>query len=34
MLCTWAESLEMVRRGDIRDAKTIVALLYWLAFHG
>jgi ADP-ribose pyrophosphatase len=32
MLCTWSEALEMVRRGEIRDAKTIVALLYCQAF--
>jgi len=29
MLCTWDESLEMVRRGEIRDAKTLVGLLYY-----
>ena len=29
MLCTWEESLEMVRRGEIRDAKTLVGLLYY-----
>jgi ADP-ribose pyrophosphatase len=29
MLCTWAESLDMMRRGDIRDAKTLVGLLYY-----
>jgi ADP-ribose pyrophosphatase len=29
MLCTWDESLDMVRRGEIRDAKTLVGLLYY-----
>lgn len=29
MLCTWEEAMEMVRRGDIRDAKTLVGLLYY-----
>jgi ADP-ribose pyrophosphatase len=28
----WAEALEMVRRGEIRDAKTIATLLYWERF--
>ena len=28
MLLDWDEALEMVRRGDIRDAKTVVGLLY------
>ena len=31
MLCTWEESLEMVRRGEIHDAKTLVGLLYYRA---
>jgi ADP-ribose pyrophosphatase len=31
-LCTWEEALNMVRRGDIRDAKTIVGLLYYMQF--
>ena len=31
MLCTWQESLEMVCRGEIRDAKTLVGLLYYRA---
>ena len=31
-LCSWQEALEMVRRGDIRDAKTLVSLLYYHAF--
>ena len=31
MLCTWDESLDMVRRGEIRDAKTLVGLLYYRA---
>jgi ADP-ribose pyrophosphatase len=30
--CTWDESLAMVRRGDIRDAKTLVGLLYYERF--
>jgi ADP-ribose pyrophosphatase len=32
MLCTWDEAMTMVRRGDIHDAKTIAALLYYQAF--
>jgi ADP-ribose pyrophosphatase len=32
LLCTWDEALEMSRRGEIRDAKTLVALLYYRAF--
>ena len=32
LLCTWDESLEMVRRGEIRDAKTLVGLLYYRQF--
>lgn len=32
MLCTWPEALDMVRRGEIHDAKTIAALLYWHVF--
>ncbi|MFZ1934427.1 MAG: NUDIX hydrolase [Thermoguttaceae bacterium] len=31
MLCTWQESLDMVRRGEIHDAKTLVGLLYYRA---
>jgi ADP-ribose pyrophosphatase len=31
MLCTWSESLAMVQRGEIRDAKTLVGLLYYRA---
>jgi len=34
LLCTWSEAIEMARRGDIRDAKTLVALLYYRAFCG
>ena len=30
--CTWDESLAMVRRGEIRDAKTLVGLLYYERF--
>ena len=29
---TWAEALEMARRGEIADAKTLVGLLYYDAF--
>jgi ADP-ribose pyrophosphatase len=32
LLCTWDEALEMARRGDIRDSKTLVGLLYYRAF--
>ncbi len=32
LICTWDEALEMVRRGEIRDAKTIVGLLYYRMF--
>ena len=32
MLCTWDESLDMVRRGEIHDAKTLVGLLYYRTF--
>lgn len=32
LLCSWKESLEMVRRGDIRDAKTLVGLMYYEMF--
>jgi len=32
LLCTWDEALEMARRGEIRDAKTLVALLYYRQF--
>ena len=28
----WPKALEMVRRGEIEDAKTIVALLFWQEF--
>ncbi len=30
--CTWKKALEMARRGEISDAKTLVALLYYSAF--
>ena len=33
LLCTWDEALKMARRGEIRDAKTLVALLYYRQFH-
>lgn len=29
LLCTWNEALEMVRRGEIHDAKTLVGLMYY-----
>jgi len=32
LLCTWDEAMDMVRRGDIRDAKTLAALLYYHTF--
>jgi ADP-ribose pyrophosphatase len=32
LICSWDESLEMVRRGDIRDAKTLVGLMYYEMF--
>jgi ADP-ribose pyrophosphatase len=32
LLCTWDEAMEMMRRGEIHDAKTLVALLYYRAF--
>jgi ADP-ribose pyrophosphatase len=32
LLCTWEESLQMVQRGEIDDAKTLVALLYYRMF--
>ena len=32
LLCTWDEAMEMVRRADIRDAKTLVGLLYYRTF--
>jgi ADP-ribose pyrophosphatase len=32
LLCTWEEALEMVKRGEIRDAKTLVGLLYYRTF--
>ncbi len=34
LLCTWDEAMEMVRRGNIRDAKTLVGLLYCRTFKG
>jgi ADP-ribose pyrophosphatase len=34
LLCTSDEAMEMVRRGEIRDAKTLTGLLYWRAFRG
>ena len=30
--CTWEEALAMSRQGEIRDAKTLVALLYYHTF--
>ena len=32
MLCTFEEALEMARRGDIHDSKTLVGLLYYQTF--
>jgi ADP-ribose pyrophosphatase len=32
LLCTWDEALQMARRGDIRDAKSLVGLLYYRTF--
>jgi len=32
LLCTWAEALELARQGEIRDAKTLVGLLYYRMF--
>jgi ADP-ribose pyrophosphatase len=32
LLCTWEEALDMARRGDIRDAKTLVGLMYYRMF--
>jgi ADP-ribose pyrophosphatase len=32
LLCTWDDALEMVRRGEICDAKTLVGLLYYRTF--
>jgi ADP-ribose pyrophosphatase len=32
LVCTWEESLEMIQRGDIRDAKTLVGLMYYRMF--
>ncbi len=34
LLCTWDEAMEMIRRGEIRDAKTLTGLLYWRTFRG
>ena len=28
-VCTWEESLEMIHRGEIQDAKTLIGLLYF-----
>jgi ADP-ribose pyrophosphatase len=30
--CAWQKAMEMARRGDIRDAKTLVGLLYYDRF--
>lgn len=32
LLCTWDEAMDMVQRGEIHDAKTLVALLYYRTF--
>ena len=34
LLCTWSEALDMVRDGRIRDAKSMLGLLYYQAFAG
>ena len=31
LLCTWEEAMEMIRRGEIRDSKTLVGLLFYKA---
>jgi len=33
LLCTWEEAMEMIRRGEIRDSKTLVGLLFYKANH-
>jgi ADP-ribose pyrophosphatase len=33
LLCTWDEAMAMIRRGEIQDAKTLVALLHFRAFN-
>jgi ADP-ribose pyrophosphatase len=32
LLCTWDEALRMARQGEIRDAKSLVGLLYFRTF--
>jgi ADP-ribose pyrophosphatase len=32
LLCTWDEALQMVRRAEIRDSKTLAGLLYYHTF--
>jgi len=32
LVCTWEEALEMVRRGEIHDAKTLVGLMHYRMF--
>ena len=32
LLCTWDEALRMARQGEIRDAKSLVGLLYYQMF--
>jgi ADP-ribose pyrophosphatase len=32
LLCSWEEALAMARRGEIRDSKTLVGLLYYHTF--
>jgi ADP-ribose pyrophosphatase len=34
LVVAWEEAMEMVRRGAIQDAKTLVGLLYYHAFSG
>lgn len=33
LLLTWGEIREMIRSGEIQDAKTLVALLHYMNFH-
>jgi ADP-ribose pyrophosphatase len=34
LLCSWEEALEMVARGEIHDAKTLVGLMHYRMFRG
>ena len=31
LLCSWEEAMELIRRGEIRDSKTLVGLLFYQA---